>query len=111
MENGFFPFDYFHSLDKLHETELPSHNLFYSEMKSKNISDEECIICINAWKDIFNVIIMSSLNKSDLPTLSNNTTLVSSLNVFGIGRSQPMQNDQTYFFSDIFLKLYYIIKL
>jgi hypothetical protein len=28
-----------------------------------------------------------------------------------IGSSEPMQNDQTYFFSDIFLNLYNIIKL
>jgi hypothetical protein len=29
----------------------------------------------------------------------------------GIGGSQPMQNDQTYFFSDIFLNFYNIIKI
>jgi hypothetical protein len=28
-----------------------------------------------------------------------------------IGGSEPMQNDQTYFFSDIFLKFYNIVKI
>ncbi len=51
IEKGFFPYDYFDSYDKLNETELPSHDLFYSKMKNKNISDEEYNICINAWKD------------------------------------------------------------
>jgi hypothetical protein len=35
----------------LNDNELPSHELFYSKMKNKNISDEEYNICINAWKD------------------------------------------------------------
>ncbi len=30
IEKGFFPYDYFDSYDKLYETELPSHDLFYS---------------------------------------------------------------------------------
>jgi hypothetical protein len=51
IEKSFFPYDYFDSYDKLNETELPSHDLFYSKMKNKNTSDEEYNICINAWKD------------------------------------------------------------
>ena len=35
IEKGFFPYDYFDSYDKLNETELPSHDLFYSKMKNK----------------------------------------------------------------------------
>ncbi len=46
LKNVFFPYDYFDSYDKLNETELPSHDLFYSKMKNKNISDEEYNICI-----------------------------------------------------------------
>ena len=33
------------------------------------------------------------------------------IGINSIGGSQPMQNDQTYFFSDIFLNFYNIIKL
>jgi len=51
IEKGFFPYDYFDSYDKLNETELPSHDKFFSTMKNKNISDEEYNICVNAWKD------------------------------------------------------------
>jgi hypothetical protein len=35
IENGFPPYDYFDSYDKLCKTELPSHDLFYSKMKKK----------------------------------------------------------------------------
>jgi hypothetical protein len=51
LEKGFFPYDYFDSYDKLNETELSSHDLFYSKMKNKNICADEYNICINAWKD------------------------------------------------------------
>ncbi len=36
IEKGFFPYDYFDSYDKLNETELPSHDLFYSKIKNEN---------------------------------------------------------------------------
>ncbi len=31
------PYDYFDSYDKLNETELPFHEIFYSKMKNNNI--------------------------------------------------------------------------
>ena len=51
LEKGFFPYDYLVSYDKLNDTELPSHDLFYSKMKNKNISKDEYDICVNAWKN------------------------------------------------------------
>ncbi len=32
IEKGFFPYDYFDSSDNLNETELPSHDLFFSNI-------------------------------------------------------------------------------
>ncbi len=49
IEKGFSPYDYFDSYDKFNETELPSHDLFYSKMKNKNISDDEYNICNNLY--------------------------------------------------------------
>jgi hypothetical protein len=46
IEKVFSPYDYFDSFDKLDESELPSHDLFYSKMKNKNISDEEYNITV-----------------------------------------------------------------
>ncbi len=51
IEKGFSPYDYFDNYDKLSESKLPSHDLFCSKMKNKNISDEKYNICINAWED------------------------------------------------------------
>ena len=33
LDIGFFPFEYFYSYDKFQGTELPSNDLFFSEMK------------------------------------------------------------------------------
>ena len=50
MEKGVFP-NNFDSNDKINETELPSHDEFFSKMKNKNITDDEYDVCINTWKD------------------------------------------------------------
>ncbi len=41
IEKGLFPYDYFDGYVKLNAIELSSHELFYSKMKNKKISDEE----------------------------------------------------------------------
>ena len=46
IEKGFFPYDYFDSYDKLNETELPSHDLFYSKMKNKILVMKNKIIVL-----------------------------------------------------------------
>ena len=51
LEKGFFPYDWFNDYDKVNNTELPAHELFFNKMKTKNITDEEYKICVNAWKD------------------------------------------------------------
>jgi hypothetical protein len=51
LDKGFFPYDYFDSYEKINDTKLPSHELFFSKMKNKNITDDEYKICVNAWKD------------------------------------------------------------
>ena len=51
LENGFFPYDWFNSYDKVNNTELPSHEMFFNKMKNKNITVEEYQVCVNAWKD------------------------------------------------------------
>ena len=51
LEKGFFPYDWFNDYNKINNTELPSHDLFFNKLKNKNITDQEYNVCINAWKD------------------------------------------------------------
>ena len=48
---GFFPYEWIHSLDKLEETSLPSHEAFYSSLKNQNITEEEYEYCQQAWEE------------------------------------------------------------
>jgi G:T-mismatch repair DNA endonuclease (very short patch repair protein) len=47
---GYFPYDYITSLDVLQETSLPPREAFYNKLKKKHLSEEEYIICQNAWE-------------------------------------------------------------
>jgi hypothetical protein len=51
LEKGFFPYDWFNDYDKVNNTELPAHKLFFNKLRNKNIADEEYKVCLNAWKD------------------------------------------------------------
>ena len=51
LEKGFSPYDWFNDYDKVNNTELPAHKLFFNKMKNKNITDEEYKICVNAWNN------------------------------------------------------------
>lgn len=48
---GIFPYEWFTSLDKLNETELPPKEAFWSALKQRGISDEEYIQLQQMWKD------------------------------------------------------------
>ena len=50
-KKGFFPYEYLTSLDCLQETELPPHAAFYSDLKEKNISEEEYEYCKQVWAE------------------------------------------------------------
>jgi hypothetical protein len=68
----------------INETELPSHDLFYSKMKNKNVSDEEYNICINAWKD-------NNMKTFKDLTCQRNTFLTLSPSVPTVSRKAPDQ--------------------
>ena len=38
---GIFPYEWFHSVDKLKDTELPPREAFYSKLKQNSITDKE----------------------------------------------------------------------
>ena len=40
-KKGAFPYESFDSEEKLHETQLPSQQDFYSELQKKQLSDED----------------------------------------------------------------------
>ena len=50
LEKGFFPYDWFNDYEKINNTELPPHEVFFSKMKNANISEDEYQVCVNAWK-------------------------------------------------------------
>lgn len=41
LRKGVFPYDWFDSLQKLYETQLPPKDAFYSKQNKKHISDED----------------------------------------------------------------------
>ena len=51
LEKGFFPYDWFNDYDKVNNTELPAHELFFNKLRNKNITDAEYNVCVNAWKN------------------------------------------------------------
>ena len=48
---GIFPYEWFDSIDKLHETTLPPKEAFYSQLKQSGITDKEYKQAIDCWKD------------------------------------------------------------
>ena len=48
---GFFPYEWFHGVDKLNHPTLPSHEDFYSSLTDCNISPEEYQFCQHVWSD------------------------------------------------------------
>jgi hypothetical protein len=50
LEKGFFPYDFFNTYDTINNTELPPNEAFFNKLKSKNITNEEFNVCVNAWK-------------------------------------------------------------
>ena len=53
LNKGYFPYDYLTDYNKLNETELPPHEVFYNKLKNKNITDEEYEICVRKHSRIF----------------------------------------------------------
>ena len=51
MEKAVFPYEYFDSLDRLNETEIPPQSAFFSSLRQQNISTEEYMKCCQVWKD------------------------------------------------------------
>ena len=51
LEKGYFPYDWFNDYEKINNTELPPHEVFFSKMKNANISKDEYQVCVNAWKN------------------------------------------------------------
>ena len=47
QEKGFFPYEWFDSLDKLEVSELPPHSAFYSSLTQSNISEAEYRYCLD----------------------------------------------------------------
>ena len=46
---GLFTSEWFHSIDKLHETTLPPKQAFYSNLKQSGITDKEYKQAIDCW--------------------------------------------------------------
>jgi len=41
LRKGVFPYDWFYSLEKLDETQLPPKEVFYSKLNNSNIADDD----------------------------------------------------------------------
>ena len=48
---GIFSYEWFDSIDKLHETTLPPKEAFYSKLKQSGITDKEYKQAVDCWKD------------------------------------------------------------
>ena len=48
---GFFPYEWFDSLEKLNHPNLPPHQAFHTTLKNENISDEEYAYCRRVWSE------------------------------------------------------------
>ena len=51
MEKAVFPYEYFDSLDKLNDTQIPPHSAFFSTLRQQNISADEYARCCQVWED------------------------------------------------------------
>ena len=51
LTKGFFPHEWFDSLDKLKQTCLPPHEAFHSTLRNENITDEEYACCQRVWEE------------------------------------------------------------
>lgn len=50
LQKGYFPYEWFTSLEKLEEKHLPEKHHFKSKLKNSDITDEEYQYCQNVWK-------------------------------------------------------------
>ena len=48
---GYFPYDYFDSIEKLEEKHLPPHEEFYSQLRDSNITEEEYEYLHRVWQE------------------------------------------------------------
>ena len=51
IRKGIFPYEWFDSIDKLHETTLPPKEAFYSKLKQSCITDKEYKQAIDCWNN------------------------------------------------------------
>ena len=51
VTKGFLPYEWIDDLSKLDCSELPPHSAFYSQLKGKNISEEEYEYCQQVWEE------------------------------------------------------------
>jgi len=50
LRKGVFPYDWFNSLEKLDETQLPAKEAFYSKLNNSNITDDDFEHAVKVWK-------------------------------------------------------------
>ena len=86
LRKGVFPYDYFDSLDKLNETQLPPIEEFYSKLNGKQISKDDYEYAKKVWKT-FNMKTMREYH--DLYLLSDALFL---MDVFENFRDTCMKN-------------------
>ena len=51
QQKGYFPYEWFDDITKLEYTSLPTHEMFYSQLKGSNISEEDYAYCHQVWRD------------------------------------------------------------
>ena len=51
QQKGFFPYEWFNSLEKLDHPQLPPHEAFHFKLKDSDISQEEYQYCEKVWQD------------------------------------------------------------
>jgi len=52
LRKGVFPYDWFNSLEKLDETQLPPKEVFYSKLNNSNITDDDFEHAQKVWDNI-----------------------------------------------------------
>jgi len=50
LRKGVFPYDWFNSLEKLDETQLPPKEAFYSKLNNSNITDDDLEHALKVWE-------------------------------------------------------------
>jgi len=50
LRKGVFPYDWFNSLEKLHETQLPPKETFHSKLNNSNITDDDFEHALKVWE-------------------------------------------------------------